>query len=254
VRQRAPRNHYLAEPAPAPHVLRMAMAQAETGGLPSEVGADGEHHTRTPSPVAEGESAPARKRARTATGLVVEEYSVGGAEYDAAKAALRWELIDSWANQERVVVRRSHLKRLFDFTTKILLVREPARGRLVGCALLSEADNSGICDSLHSGRNPTLPLVKTARMGGYNPIHPGLVRGAFDRALGLQPIDELVLICGERGCGRAIIDHLRGQQRILFASVVPGSADALTFYEKHFRSLPFERRDGELPYAAWLGD
>jgi len=253
-RARVARNYYVAEAAPAPHVLRKAMAQATTGQvlMPSEVGADGEHHVRKPPPVAE--SATARKRARTTRpGFAVEEYSEGHVGYVAAKAEVCWAKIDEWANQERVVVRRSHLKRLLDFTTKILLVREPRRGYLVGIALLSEADNSGVCDSLHSERNPSLPLVKTARMGGYGPIHPSLVRGSCDPAFGLQPIDELVLICGQRGCGAAVMEHLRGRPRFLYASVVPGSVRVRTFYDKHFRPLAFERRDGEWPYVAWLG-
>ena len=40
----------------------------------------------------------------------------------------------------------------------------------------------------------------------------------------MHPVDELVLICGERGSGAAVMAHLSGRQRILFASVVPGSA------------------------------
>ena len=49
------------------------------------------------------------------------------------------------------------------------------------------------------------------------------------------------------------MNHLKGRQRLIFASVVPGSEQALRFYEKQFVRLPFERYDGELPYAAWLG-
>ena len=37
-------------------------------------------------------------------------------------------------------------------------------------------------------------------------------------------------------------------------SVVPGSERASRFYEKYFKPLPFERKDGEQPYVAWLGD
>jgi len=48
------------------------------------------------------------------------------------------------------------------------------------------------------------------------------VRSAFERALGCHPIDELVLICGEKGVGGAVMGHLRGRPRILFASVVAG--------------------------------
>lgn len=81
------------------------------------------------------------------------------------------------------------------------------------------------------------------------------VRIAFDRALHAQPVDELVLVCGERGCGAAVMSHLyeAGRPRFLYASVVPGSERVRTFYDKHFVPLAFERRDGEWPYAAWLG-
>ena len=63
--------------------------------------------------------------------------------------------------------------------------------------------------------------------GTYGPIRDAHIRTAFSRATSDHPIDELVLICGERGCGRAIIDHLKGKQRLLFASVVPGSVRAV---------------------------
>ena len=177
-------------------------------------------------------------------------------DFKAARATLTWARIQAWANtNQRKVVQKRDLVRMFDFTTKILTVSRRRDGEIVGCALLCQAaENALVADSLRSQANPSLPMVKTVRMGTHGPIRDAHIRTAFSRATADHPIDELVLICGERGCGRAIIDHLRGQQRILFASVVPGSADALTFYEKHFRSLPFERRDGELPYAAWLGD
>ena len=177
--------------------------------------------------------------------------------YAAAKGAATWECLDAWANtRERLVVRRKDLPRMWDFTTKLLLVRRVADGELAGCALLSEApEQTNVCDTLHSHRNPSLPMVKTARMNdNFRPIQPAHVRCIFGRALGSLPIDELVLICGERGVGSAVMAHLhRREPRILDASVVPGSERVTHFYDKFFRPLPFERKDGEQPYAACIG-
>jgi len=208
-----------------------------------------------PSSSQSGPSSSAAKRESAAfVPMVVSE--VHESDFKDARAELTWERLQGWANTKgRVVVQKRDLRRMYDFSTKILTVRRRVDGEIVGCALLCEApENALVADSLRSQTNPSLPMVKTARMGTYGPIRDAHIRTAFSRATSDHPIDELVLICGERGCGRAIIDHLKGKQRLLFASVVPGSAEALQFYEKHFVALPFERQDGELPYAAWLGD
>ena len=122
--------------------------------------------------------------------------------------------------------------------------------------LCEASENANVCDTLDSYRNPSLPQVRTARMEKYGPIRAAHVRSGFPHLgrplIGTHPIDELVLICGEHGCGGAIMAHLRGRQRILFASVVPGSERTYRFYDKYFVRLPFERSDGESPYAAWL--
>jgi hypothetical protein len=181
------------------------------------------------------------------------------AAFKAAKAELSWEHIREWANSKsRTVVQKRDLKRMWDFTTKVLLVRRP-NGQLAGCALICEApENCLVCDSLRPHTNPSLPLVKTERMNDFGPIKEAHVRSAFVRATSDHPIDELVLICGERGSGSAVMAHLKGRQRIMFASVVPGSCEAYAatrrFYDKYFRPCSsFIRADGEQPYAAWLG-
>lgn len=296
-RPRAQIARYIAEPAPDPHALRMAvLAAKEREAREREgMGHDGHHgigmssgkasmltHALTsvdaraavraehgassaqPSLPSEVRGALLEENARRRNGkggachgpLRVEEYGLDDAGFGEAKAEAGWELIDGWANTrpDRIVVRRWHLRRLYQFSTKILLVRA-ADGQLVGCALLSEAQsNTDVCDTLHTYRNPSLPEVRTARMADYGPIQAKHVRSAFERALGCHPIDELVLICGEKGVGGAVMGHLRGRPRILFASVVAGSERTRRFYDKYFVPLPFERRDGEAPYAAWLGD
>ena len=187
--------------------------------------------------------------------LTVEEYAQGEPGYGAALALATWDRIDAWANtREHVVVRKWHLKRLFEFTTKVLVARRHD-GMPAGIALLCEAPNTtDVCDSLHSHRNPSLPLVKTARMTSFGPIRDAHVRMGLDKAVGAHPIDELVLICGERGVGVAVMAHLQGRHRLLYASAVPGSDRANQFYRKYFKLLPFTRQDGEQPYVAWLGD
>ena len=186
---------------------------------------------------------------------MIVEVDVSDEGYKFARSAVSWEKLQLWANtKERVVVQRRDLKRIFDFTTKILLVKR-SKQEIIGCALLCEArENQGVCDSLGHHTNPSLPQVKTARMSSFGPIKEGHVRSGFPRSTADTPIDELVLICGEAGTGASVMAHLRGRQRVLFASVVPGSDQALRFYEKHFIRLPFERLDGELPYAVWLGN
>jgi hypothetical protein len=175
--------------------------------------------------------------------------------YAEARAAVTWQRLNAWANsKQRVVVRQRDLRRLFDFTTKLLLVRRRVDNELIGCALLCEAGgNQAVCDSLGPHANPSLPQVKTARMSSFGPIREAHIRAGFSRAAADIPIDELVLICGEAGTGAAVMAHLKGRHRLLFASVVPGSEQARRFYEKQFVQLNFERQDGELPYAAWLG-
>jgi len=177
------------------------------------------------------------------------------AGYSAARAELTWQRLHAWANtKRRVVVHRRDLKRLFDFTTKLLLVRRQVDHEVIGCALLCEAKpNQAVCDSLGPHANPSLPQVKTARMTSYGPIREPHIRAGFSRATADVPVDELVLICGEAGTGSAVMSHLKGRHRLLFASVVPGSEQALRFYDKQFVRLAFARQDGELPYAAWLG-
>ena len=190
------------------------------------------------------------------TPLIIEEVDSGTKEYRTVKAEASWPRLQQWANTTgRKVVRHADLKRMFDFTTKILLVRRAVKGVPIGCALVCEAPpNCLVCDSLRSHTNPSLPMVKTARMTTFGPIRDSHVRTAFSKATGDHPIDELVLICGERGVGSAVMAHLKGRQRILFASVVPGSEAAERFYAKHFIPLPFERSNGEKPYATWLGE
>jgi hypothetical protein len=90
-------------------------------------------------------------------------------------------------------------------------------------------------------------------MSSFGPIREAHIRAGFSRAAADIPIDELVLICGEAGTGAAVMAHLKGRHRLLFASVVPGSEQARRFYEKQFVQLNFERQDGEIPFAAWLG-
>ena len=199
--------------------------------------------------------APSRRSGRHMS-LAVEEYKLGGDGFTKAKDEVTtWERLDTWANtKHRTVVLRPQLKRLLGFTTTILLVRR-ADGRAHGMALLCEAPNEvDVCDSLHSCRNPSLPYVRTPRSSSFVPIRECHVRQAFDRSIGYgKPVDELVLICGEKGSGAAIMDHLKGRQRLLLASVVPGCARAQRFYERYFVRLPLERRDGEMPYVVWLG-
>lgn len=240
---------YVAGPAPNPHKLRLAMQQAR---LPTVKLVMRSSQPPPPPPQVRSSLAPPRST-RGLGSFVVEEICVSDARFKVAKAEVTWELLDGWANTPaRMVVRRSHLWRLFEFTSKLLVVRR-ADGALAGCALLSEAPaNADVCDTLHSYRNPSLPMVRTARMARFAPIRAAQVRAPFGRGLGAPPIDELVLICGERGIGAAVMAHLRGRPRILFASVVPGSERARTFYDKYFTKLGFERRDGEWPYAAWL--
>lgn len=203
-----------------------------------------------PSAVIESSS---RRSARHVL-LHVEEHKLGSDGYFAAKAHATWKRIDAWANtRHRSVVLRSQLKRLLGFTTTILLVRRED-GRPHGMALLCEAPNEvDVCDSLHVCRNPSLPHVRTSRSRSFVPIRESHVRSAFDTCIASHPVDELVLICGERGSGAAIMAHLRGRQRLLFASVVPGCDRTQRFYERYFVRLPLERKDGELPHVAWLG-
>ena len=115
------------------------------------------------------------------------------------------------------------------------------------------AVSEDICDSLNRRRNTMLPKVKTPKTGDdFIDFREAHVRGNFDASIGSVAIDELLLICGERGTGGAIMAHLRHRQRILFASVIPGSDRATAFYDKHFKKLNFEMM-GATPYAAWLG-
>ena len=184
--------------------------------------------------------------------LVVESYEREGGGYDAAVANLPWESIDRWANTpSRTVVLPEHMERLYNFTTRLLLVRRDSA--YVGFALLCEPPNdSDVCDTLHCHRNPSLPLIRTSRMTNFAPIRASHVRHAFDRCIAAHPISEVLLIAGERGCGGAIMTHLKGLQRILFASVIPGCERTRRFYERYFVRLSFERADGELPYVTWL--
>ena len=175
LRGRAPRPvaRFVAEPAPSCRALHMAARARGSDGavLPSEL------------------------RPRI-TKWRVEEYAEDDPEYAAAAAEASWERLNAWANSaERTVVRRKDLRRLFDFTTKIFLVRRASDGRLGGVALVSEACAlSDVCDTLHSHRNPTLPLVKTARMQSFGKIAPSHIRAPFHhlRGVGGRPIDELV--------------------------------------------------------------
>ena len=233
-RKRLPVTRYVAEPAPDPHMLRLSTAALGSRVLPSEL------------------SNAALERAI----LTVEEVDAAGPGFEAACNELTWARIDVMANtRQRVVVRKSDLRRLLDFTDTLCLVRH-VDGSLAGCALLSEApEESGcdVCGTLDSNRNPDLPLVRTARMTAFGTIRASHIRAAFSSAVRDHPLDELVLICGERGVGSAIMAHLRGRQRLLFASVVQGCDRTRRFYDAHFERLPFERRDGEVPFAAWLG-
>jgi len=233
-RKRQPIARFVAEPAPDPHTLRVAVRESlGSRVLPSEL------------------SNAALERAI----LTVEELAIDSPGFEDACDELRWEHIDAWANmRQRVVVRKWQLRRLLDFTDKLLLVRH-TDGSLAGCALLSEApDGSDLCGTLDSRRNPSLPLVRTARMAQWGSIRAAHVRAAFSRVVHEQPLDELILICGERGVGSTIMAHLRGRPRLLFASVVPGCDRTRRFYDSHFAPLPFERHDGEVPYVAWLGE
>lgn len=244
-------------PAKAPRALR-AVTESGVGGchLRAEVSP-----TNPPGAPRRNYASP-HKRQRVSAPLcdgfeplTVDEYAQGEPGYAAALAEATWARLDAWANTtERVVVQQWHLRRLFEFTTKVLVARR-RDGTSAGVALLCEAPNhTDVCDTLHSHRNPSLPMIKTPRMTHFGPIRDMHVRKTFDKAVGSHPIDELVLICGERGVGVAVMAHLQGRQRLLFASVVSGSPRANRFYEKYFRPLPFAREDGEQPYVAWLGD
>ena len=207
-------------------------------------------------------ASPAASASSSSSPFTVEEFSLYGDSdgFEGARAQVTWDQIDAWANTTaRLVVARGDLKRIFEFTSKIFLVRR-ADGELAGCALMSEAPmgpdaavSEDICDSLNRRRNTMLPKVKTPKTGDdfidFREVH---VRGNFDASIGSVAIDELLLICGERGTGGAIMAHLRHRQRILFASVIPGSDRATAFYDKHFKKLNFEMM-GATPYAAWLG-
>ena len=211
------------------------------------------------SPAAKHVIAHSQRKTRKQVGppqvLEVSEVSVSdGRSFAEARSALKWDSIQRWANtKHRTVVQRRDLKRLWDFTNKILTVRR-ADGVLAGCALLCEASEYAlVCDTLCHHTNPSMPQIKTSRMSDFGDIREQHVRSAFGRQHIDVPIDELVLICGERGTGKAVMAHLADRQRILFASVVPGSDAVQSFYNKHFRPLAFERDNGEQPYAVWLG-
>ena len=232
------RRRVRAPPPPPPLAPSLA-----PGTAPSAAGA----HATAASP---------RARRKMRPHAVVEIDISDKEGYAEARAAVTWQRLNAWANsKQRVVVRQRDLRRLFDFTTKLLLVRRRVDNELIGCALLCEAGgNQAVCDSLGPHANPSLPQVKTARMSSFGPIREAHIRAGFSRAAADIPIDELVLICGEAGTGAAVMAHLKGRHRLLFASVVPGSEQARRFYEKQFVQLNFERQDGELPFAAWLGN
>jgi len=253
---------------------RSARLEIETSPLRRRVNAPPPPAVPPASPPAKTEAAVNRPR-RKMRPHVVSEVDISDPEgYAAARALVTWQRLHSWANtKQRTVVKQKDLARLFDFTTKLLLVRRHVAGagscahtrtgigadkELIGCALLCEArGNQGACDSIGPHTNPSLPLVKTARMTSYGPIREAHIRAGFPHATsGDVPVDELVLICGEAGTGAAVMTHLKAQEnphRVLFASVVPGSEQALRFYDKAFKRLAFERADGEIPYAVWLG-
>ena len=113
------------------------------------------------------------------------------------------------------------------------------------------AVSEDVCDSLNRRRNTQLPKVKTPRSDEFVPFREAHVRGGFDPSIGSVAIDELLLICGQRGTSAAVMAHLAHRQRLLFASVIPGSERATRFYDKHFVKLNFEML-GATPYAAWL--
>ena len=231
------RRRVRAPPPPPPLAPSLA-----PGTAPSAAGA----HATAASP---------RARRKMRPHAVVEIDISDKEGYAEARAAVTWQRLNAWANsKQRVVVRQRDLRRLFDFTTKLLLVRRRVDNELIGCALLCEAGgNQAVCDSLGPHANPSLPQVKTARMSSFGPIREAHIRAGFSRAAADIPIDELVLICGEAGTGAAVMAHLKGRHRLLFASVVPGSEQARRFYEKQFVQLNYERQDGEIPFAAWLG-
>ena len=241
--------------APAPIALPMEVEQAPAEDE-SPRSASRVHFSEMLSTAIEP---PLSRRSSRHVPLYVEEHNLGCDGYSAAKQEFAtWARIDKWANtKHRTVVQRVQLKRLLGFTTTILVVHRED-GRPHGMALLCETPNEvDLCDSLHVYRNPSLPQVRTSRTKDFIPIKEyhvrGHVRKVYDRCIAAHPVDELVLICGERGSGAAIMAHLRGRQRLLFASVVPGCERAQRFYERYFDRIPLERKDGEHPYVAWLG-
>lgn len=194
-------------PVPRPHRASLTApgrvdsrrVQIETSPLRRRVNAPPPPAVPPASPPAKTEAAVNRPR-RKMRPHVVSEVDISDPEgYAAARALVTWQRLHSWANtKQRTVVKQKDLARLFDFTTKLLLVRRHVAGagscahtrtgigadkELIGCALLCEArGNQGACDSIGPHTNPSLPLVKTARMTSYGPIREAHIRAGFPHA------------------------------------------------------------------------